>query len=213
MAVWPDVLMPKVYGLAGSTGPDGSNAQGVHGLGETGEGVNVGVVSLRNTRITHEAFKDPNGVSHAFSYDFTGDGIAITDHDTYMAGIVASRGGASYPNEIGVAPGANIHSARIADDNSNMTNIFLTDALDELIIVQNCRVISTGFQSVLIPDGDSAWTKIYDYYACEYDVVFANASGNNAPAVTVVGDAYNGITTGGLRVTEPDVVSEGRHRQ
>ena len=67
MAVWPDILMPKAYGLAESTGPDGSNAQGVHALGETGKGVNVSIISARNTRVTHEAFKDPNGVSHADS--------------------------------------------------------------------------------------------------------------------------------------------------
>jgi len=199
------LLAPKAYGLAGSTGPDGSNAQAVHALGRVGKGVNVGVVSLRNTRTTHEAFKDPNGVSHAFSYDFSGDGIEFSWHDTQMAGIVASRGDINHPNDIGVAPGANIHSARIADNYNAMTNIFLTDALDELIIEQNCRVIATGMQSVEIADGNSVWTKIYDYYAYEYDAVFTNPSGNYAPAVTVVGDAYNGITTGGLAVTEEDV--------
>jgi len=205
MAMWPDVLMPKACGLAESTGPDGSNAQAVHALGETGEGVNVGVVSWRNTRATHEAFKDPNGVSHAFSYDFSGDGVGISSHDTRMAGIVASRGGGSYPDDIGVAPGADIHSARIADSNNFTTNVFFTDALDELVIEQDCRVIVTGVQVPRIPDGNSLWTKMYDYYAYEYDVVFANAAGNHAPAVTIFGDAYNGITTGGLAVTEPDV--------
>jgi hypothetical protein len=204
-ALWVGLAAPRAYGLAESTGSDGSNAQAVHALGQTGEGVNVGVVSLRNTLTTHEAFKDPNGVSHAFSYDFSGDGIEISWHDTQMAGIVASRGGINHPNDIGVAPGANIHSARIADNYNAMTNIFLTDALDELIIEQNCRVIATGMQSVEIADGNSVWTKIYDYYAYEYDAVFTNPSGNYAPAVTVVGDAYNGITTGGLAVTETDV--------
>lgn len=204
-ALWLVLAAPKAYGLAESTGPDGSNARAVHALGQTGEGVNVGVISARNTRTTHEAFKDPNGVSHAFSYDFTGDGIEISGHDTQMAGIVASRGDDAHPDDFGVAPGADIHSARIADDGFAMTNIFLTDALDELVIEQNCRVIATGVQSIMIADGNSIWTKIYDYYAYEYDVVFANPSGNGAPAVTVMGDAYNGITTGGLAVTEPDV--------
>lgn len=205
VALWLGLAAPKVYGLAGSTGADGSNARAVHALGQTGEGVNVGLISARNTRITHESFKDPNGVSHAFSYDFTGDGIEISWHDTQMAGIVASRGGVGHPNDIGVAPGADIHSARIADDGFAMTNVFLTDALDELIIEQNCRVIVTGVQSGMIPDGNSIWTKMYDYYAYEYDAVFTNPSGNYATTVTVMGDAYNSITTGGLAVTEPDV--------
>jgi hypothetical protein len=87
-----------------------------------------------------------------------------------------------------------------------MTNIFLTDALDELVIDQDCRVIVTGVHDpCTIADGNSIWTQMYDYYACEYDVVFANASGNYTSEVTIFGDAYNGITTGGLRVTEPDV--------
>jgi hypothetical protein len=209
MAVWPDGLMPKAHGLAESTGPDGSNAQAVHALGETGEGVNVGLISARNARITHEAFNDPNGVSHAFNYDFTGDGIEIHWHDTRMAGIVASRGGVGHPNDIGVAPDADIHSARIADDSYATANIFLTDALDELVIEQDCRVIVTGVHDPgMIADGDSIRTQMYDYYAYEYDVVFANASGNYEPEVTVFGDAYNGITTGGLAETETGVYLE-----
>jgi hypothetical protein len=203
--LWLALAAPRAYGLAESMGPDGSNVLAVHALGQTGEGVNVGVVSMRNTRTTHEAFKDPCGVSHAFAYDFSGDGTGISNHDTQMAGIVASRGGVSHPNDIGAAPGADIHSARIADNSNTMTNVFLTDALDELVIEQNCRVIVTGVQSIMVPDGNSLWTKMYDYYAYEYDVVFANAAGNHATAVTIFGDAYNGITTGGLAVTEPDV--------
>ena len=77
----------RAYGLAGSTGLDGSNAQAVHALGETGEGINVGFISQDNTRISHEAFKDPNGISHAFSYDFrssyTRDDATVSDHDVY----------------------------------------------------------------------------------------------------------------------------------
>ncbi len=200
------LALPKAYGLAESTGPDGSNARAVHALGQTGEGVNVGLISARNVRTTHEAFEDPCGVSHAFNYDFTGDGIEFSGHDTRMAGAVISRGGDSYPNDIGVAPGADIHCGRIADNSNSMTTVFLTDALDELVIGQGCRVIVTGVQLLgVTADGDSIWTKIYDYYAYEYDVVFANASGNYEPEVTIFGDAYNGITTGGLRVTEPDV--------
>jgi hypothetical protein len=39
---------------------------------------------------------------------------------------------------------------------------------------------------------------IYDYYAYKYNLIFATASGNNDTRVTIFGDAYNGITTGGL---------------
>ncbi len=67
------VLTQKAYGLDESTGPGGSNSIAVHQLGDTGEGVNVGLISAGNVRTTHEAFKDANGISHAFNYDFSGE--------------------------------------------------------------------------------------------------------------------------------------------
>ncbi len=109
------VLTQKAYGLAESTGPGGSDSIAVHQLGITGEGVNVGFISAGSVLTTHEAFKDANGVIHAFNYDFTGDGNSIIAHDTQLAGIIASNGGAAYPNEIGVAPGANIYCARVVE--------------------------------------------------------------------------------------------------
>ena len=44
------LVMPvsKVYALAESTAPGGSNAQAVHVLGEMGDGVNVGLISGAN---------------------------------------------------------------------------------------------------------------------------------------------------------------------
>ena len=207
----PDILMPKAHGLAESAGLDGSNAQAVHELGETGQDVNVGLVSADNARTTHEAFydKDSNGLpigqTHAYSYDFTGYGVNITGHDTWVAGVVASRGGAFYPNDIGVAPGVDIHSARVADDNDVVFPAWLKDALEELITAQNCRVIVTGISLVAEPDGQSDWTLLYDYYAYEHNVVFALAAGNFGSEIHVFGDAYNGITTGGLVVTDPNV--------
>jgi hypothetical protein len=200
--------MPKAYGLAESTAQDGSNAQAVHELGETGEDVNVGLIGSRNIRTTHEAFEDANGQSRAFNHDFTGDGISISSHDTWMAGITTSTGGSSHPNDIGVAPGADIHSARVADNNNWLSSTDLRAALDELIAEHDCRVIMTGFVLSGAPDGQSNWTKMYDYYAYQYDVVFANAAGNSDSQIRIHGDAYNGITTGGLIVTEPNVYNK-----
>jgi hypothetical protein len=110
LVLCPTFLTINAFGLTESTGPKGSNAQAVHTLGELGEGVNVGFIARQNTRITHEAFRDANGISHAFNYDSSGAGIVSLSHDTWMAGIVASRGGDSHPNDIGVAPGADIHT-------------------------------------------------------------------------------------------------------
>lgn len=194
----------NTYALAESTGRGGSNVNSLHELGLTGEGVNIGVISGRNVRITHEAFRDANGVSRAFNYDFSGDGITISSHDTQLAGIIASRGGIGFPNDIGTAPGADIHCARVADNNESISSVFMTRALDELVNTHNCRVITTGFALVgLDPNGQSFWDLLYGYYAYEHDVLFANAAGNNGSTLTVFADAFNGITTGGLILNDP----------
>lgn len=205
--VFCNMLTLQTYALEESIQAGGSNAAAVHQLGETGEGVNIGLMLADNVRITHEAFKDSNGVSHAFNYDFSGDGILITSHDTALAGIISSRGGAARPYDIGVAPGADIHCARTSDDDAGVDWFWLRDALDELINTHNCRVIVTGYEfptDILIPDGNSDFTILYDYYAYTYDVIFANPAGNQNTAVTVFGDAYNGVTTGGLRLSDPN---------
>ncbi|MGA2323988.1 MAG: S8 family serine peptidase [Sedimentisphaerales bacterium] len=199
------VLTQKAYGLKESTGPDGSDSIAVHQLGITGEGVNVGFISAGNVLTTHEAFKDANGVSHAFNYDFTGDGISIIAHDTQLAGIIASRGGVAYPNDIGVAPGADIYCARVANNSGSISSVWIVNALDTLINTYNCRIIVTGFELTGIdPNGDNPWTRLYDYYAYQYGVIFTNAAGNENTYVAIFGDAYNGITTGGLRLNDPN---------
>jgi hypothetical protein len=199
------VLTQKAYGLEESTGPGGSNSAAVHQLGDTGEGVNIGFISVGNVRTTHEAFKDANGVTHAFNYNFTGDGNSIIAHDTQLAGIIASRGGAAYPNDIGVAPGANIYCARVVNNSGSISSTWVVNALDTLINTYNCRVIVTGFEFTGIdPDGNNLWTQLYDYYAYQYGVIFINAAGNENTYVAIFGDAYNGITTGGLRLNDPN---------
>jgi hypothetical protein len=214
LAIWGIVssafsipLIQKVYGLEESTGPGGSNSIAVHQLGDTGQGVNVGLILGGNVRTTHEAFKDDNNNTRAFNYDFSGSGIGIIAHDTQLAGIIASRGGAAYPNDIGVAPDANLYCARVSDNNNSVSLTWIDNALNQFINTQNCRIIVTGFEfptSSITPNGDSTWTMLYDYYAYQNDdVVFINAAGNQNTVVTVFGDAYNGITTGGLRLNDP----------
>ena len=196
-------LAPQVLALEESTGPGGSNAIAVHQLGDTGEGVNVGLILARNVRTTHEAFTDGNGVSHAFNYDFSGDGNSISSHDTQLAGIISSRGGIANPNDIGVAPGADIYCARLADNNNGISWVDFNNAIADLILNRGCRVIVTGFELVgITPDGQSDWTLLYDYYAYKYGVIFANPAGNENTYVAIFGDAYNGITTGGLRLND-----------
>jgi hypothetical protein len=210
----------SVFALTASIGPNGCNAQAVHTLGFTGQGVGVGVISLEHCRVSHEAFFDkdaqgnPVGSSHAHWFDATEDTLSPYEpfwHDTAMAGIVGSRGGKSYPEEIGVAPDAEVYSIKITkrvsatDPNRLISSEWIQTGLDELYN-QGCRVVVTGIQlSSFTADGSSQYSLIYDYYANTYDMIFINAAGNDASKVTVFGDGFNGITTAGLITTETDV--------
>lgn len=193
------------YASQYSIGENGSNAQAVHELGITGHGVKVGLVSARNVRTTHEAFNDSNGV-HVFNSDYSGDGVEymggdVPGHDTWVAGIIASRGWTGHPNDIGVSPGCDVYSARVVNNSDGINLIGVQNALYDLIHNKGCRVIITPIQ--LPPTIDPNWSRMYDYYAEQYDVIFANAAGNDYSNVTVFGDGYNGITTAAL-IDEPN---------
>jgi hypothetical protein len=186
-----------VYALQGSTAADGSNAKAVHDVNITGKGVNIGLVSLQNVFVGHNAFRDANGISHANNVN---QNVTEGWHDTALAGIIISRGHfPDHPNDIGVAPDAFIYCFRIVSGSD------LQPALGNLIETQHCRVIVTGFEFGDIADGQSQWTLMYDYYADVCDVVFVNAAGNAGSWITVLGDAYNGITTGGLVEVQTDI--------
>lgn len=190
--------------LKDALGTDGINAYAVHEKGITGEGVNIVLLSNGNVRASHVAFERENG-SAVKNYDFTDSGLSRSSHDTHIAGIILSKGSPSHPDQIGVAPGARIHSARFS--NKSLYQHTIANALDELIRNQHCRIVLTGIQlpkEIVIANGHSDWTKLYDYYAETYDVIFAVAAGNSSPLVTVFGDAYNGITTAGMVKSDPN---------
>lgn len=195
-----------LYALNAALGPDGINAYPVHQQGVTGEGVNIALLSNGNVRDGHMAFERSTG-SAVKLYDFTGTGLSRSAHDTHMAGIILSKGSSAHPDQIGAAPGARLHSGRFS--NKNLYARTIAKALDELILKQHCRVIMTGIQlpkEIVIADGTSRWTKLYDYYAETYDVVIVSAAGNSSPSVTVFGDVYNGISTAGLVKSDPNSI-------
>lgn len=193
------LLCGSAWGLVESTGPRGANARCLHDRGITGSGIRIAMLSSGNVRATHEAFALPDGQSAVTNHDFSGKGFALSAHDTQVAAICIARGGTPCPDCRGTAPGARLHSARISDGAISASTI--ERALRELIVHHECRIVVTGIQlpsASARPDGSSIWAKLYDYYAEHYDVFFANAAGNSDSAVTVFGDAFNGITTGGL---------------
>ncbi|MDH4203741.1 MAG: S8 family serine peptidase [Phycisphaerae bacterium] len=197
------------YGLHNSTGPNGSNVQDVWtaGTGYTGQGVAVGLISQDHARLTHEAFAgiDPNNW-----YDATGHNTYTPSwHDTPVGGIICSRGGAAYPNDKGAAPDAELYTVKVVYD-SGIAPAWIQDALDYLVDPERqCQVVVTGIALYStadpIPDGNSIWSLIYDYYAYQHNMVFATASGNFNPEISVFGDTYNSITTGGLFIDANDV--------
>ncbi len=89
----------------------------------------------------------------------------------------------------------------------------MAKAIKELVEApQNCRVIMTVIQDTNTSE-NSFLPLLYDYYAYTYNVVFANAAGNNISSsypfdtpLTNPGAAYNGITTGGLITTSSTAV-------
>jgi len=207
------LCVASAFALSNSTGPNGCNAQAVHALGYTGQGVKIGLVTAQHALVTHEAFfdKDENGYpvgnSCVSCIDTTSENIySPLDHDTNMAGIIASRGGQLYPNDKGAAPSCSIINAKISAGQS-VSLSWVQAALDQFR-TQGCRVIATGvaFSSGdITPDGQNQWSSLYDYYAYQYGLIFANAAGNESNTIAVFGDAYNGITTGGLIYDDPDV--------
>ena len=196
----------SVFGLKEALGEDGVNAYAVHQKRITGAGVNIGLLSAGNARAGHTAFERTSG-SAVTNYDFTGDGLSRSSHDTEMAGIILSNGSPTHPDQVGVAPGARLHSARFS--NKQLYPSKVAKALDTLIKNHSCRVIMTGIQlpeEIVVADGNSNWTKLYDYYTETYDVVLASAAGNSSPLVTVFGDIHNGITTAGMVKSDPNGV-------
>ncbi|MHC5000921.1 MAG: S8 family serine peptidase [Planctomycetota bacterium] len=197
-------LLPAFsFAVQESTSPNGSNVQAVHDLGYTGQGVSVGLISANHALDSHEAF-----AGQAFLYDATDTNpYDPIDHDTSVGGSICSRGGVSYPDDKGTAPDAVLHSIKVSD-NGSVSTVYITDALDYLL-GQQCQVVVTGIQlpsgPSSTPDGMTIWSLIYDYYAYEHDLVFATAAGNGESAVTIFGDTYNSITTGGLIVDTNDV--------
>ncbi|MGD0785723.1 MAG: S8 family serine peptidase [Sedimentisphaerales bacterium] len=186
------------YALQGSTGANGSNAQALHSLGIRGKGVNIGFVSIQNVFVEHNAFRDSNGIVHVENVNTD---VVNGWHDTVLAGIMISQGQSpDHLNDIGVCPDANVYCYRLGSS----TGTSLQKIVKELIETRECKVIVTGFEYDANANGQTQETETYDYYADICDVTFSVAAGNTGTKITVLGDAYNGITTGGLAETQTD---------
>lgn len=201
-----------------SVAEGGCNIQPLHELGHRGDGVRIGLITCRHARSSHEAFFDkapdnsPTGDSHVHIIDQTDPPSYEPDwHDTPMTGIIISRGGAEYPNHLGMAPAAEVYNAKVTQPNpqnpqSRLFNVqWLENSLDQLA-AEDVKVALSGFQLAgTEADGQNLYALMYDYYADEYDILFTNAAGNASAGITPFGDGYNGITVAGLVYNPVDI--------
>lgn len=208
------LISTVALGLSESTGPNGSNVQAIPDPNIKGQDVDIALLSQGNALETHEAFQRQDAPDSVIVYDFSGAGLTRIAHDTNMAGILVSGGSSSHPNQIGIAPDAIVHSAKISPGPTTLSELFsiINSALDTLVAAPDpgCQVVVTGvelntIEGILLPNGNSQFSMLYDYYAYEYNALFANAAGNGDAEVSIFGDAYNGITTGGLIGTSTDL--------
>jgi hypothetical protein len=65
-------------------------------------------------------------------------------HDTNMAGLLISKGSPTRPDSLGIAPGAQVHSARMLGSGINAEDLMTT--LETLITKHHCRIVVTGVQ-------------------------------------------------------------------
>ncbi|MFC1677865.1 S8 family serine peptidase [Planctomycetota bacterium] len=185
-------LCSEAFGLAESTGPGGSNAQAIATACQNADGIKVGLLGGQNVLTSHEAFSGMTLVNHA------APGLTVLTgwHDTIAAGIIAAQPGTSHPDDIGIAPGAEIHSMRISN------NLNVLTGLDSLVTTYNCRVIASVYSlSGIDNDGDSDVTLRYDYHAYNNNVIFANPAGQH-PDFNIPGDSYNAIVTAGIKLKD-----------
>ena len=197
--ILPGLVATSVYGLAESTGPEGSNARALYNLDKTGDGIEVGILGLHYVEPNHTAFENI-AIENITQEGF--DNVTIEYwHDTIMAGIIASGGWEGHEDQLGLAPGIDkIYCFKL------VTADAVAEGLGWLVDTNGCRVVATGFDLGTFDDYTINRSKaIYDYYAYKYNAILVCGAGkyqpNINPPVTQVscpGSAYNVITTAGL---------------
>lgn len=150
--------------------------------GHTGEGVTVGVVDT-GVDATHPDL-DENVVA---ARDFTGgdnpaDGFG---HGTHVASIVAGTGDVD-PDMTGVAPGADIISAKVLDDNGYGEWSWIIDGM-EWAAQEGAQVLNLSLgEPGSYTDGTDPASQAVNALSEEYGVLVVAAAGNDGPAAGTV---------------------------
>lgn len=157
------------------------NARGVRERGLDGSGVRVAVIDT-GVRATHPDLKDRVSKSENFITwdDEKGD---IDGHGTHVAGIIAGTGAASDGRHTGVAPGAEILSARVLSGPLGSLSHIINGmewAADEGVDIVNMSLGSTA-----LSDGTDPWSLATDALL-ERGVLPVVSAGNDGPGTFTV---------------------------
>jgi subtilisin family serine protease len=150
--------------------------------GYTGEGVTVGVVDT-GVDTTHPDLDE----SVVAARDFTGgdnpaDGFG---HGTHVASIVAGTGDVD-PDMTGVAPGADIISAKVLDDYGYGEWSWIIDGM-EWAAQEGAQVLNLSLgESGSYTDGTDPASQAVNALSEEYGVLVVAAAGNDGPAAGTV---------------------------
>ncbi|WP_189783580.1 S8 family peptidase [Streptomyces capitiformicae] len=134
------------------------NAKGVRGRGLDGSGVRVAVIDT-GVRATHPDLKDRVSKSANFITwdDETGD---VDGHGTHVAGIIAGTGAASDGKYEGVAPGAEILSARVLSGPLGSLSHIINGM--EWAADEGVDIVNVSLGSRALSDGTDPWSLATD---------------------------------------------------
>ena len=120
--------------------------------------------------------------------DFVNIGIAEAAHATHVAGIIAGNDLFGDPDFDGVAPGAQIVSARACNWSGGCTNAALTTGMVDLVENRHVNVINLSIGGLsALNDGSDAQSILYNRLITDDGVqIFVSAS-NEGPGLNTVG--------------------------
>ena len=134
--------------------------------------------------VEYRAFETKPGVMT----DFVNIGITEGAHATHVAGITAGNdlfGNAAFD---GVAPGAQIVSARACNWGGGCTNAALTTGMVDLVENRHANVINLSIGGLnALNDGSDAQSILYNRLITDYGVQIFISAGNSGPGLNTLG--------------------------
>jgi subtilisin family serine protease len=120
--------------------------------------------------------------------DFVNIGITEGAHATHVAGITAGNDLFGDADFDGVAPGAQIVSARACNWGGGCTNAALTTGMVDLVANRHVNVINLSIGGLnALNDGSDAQSILYNRLITDYGVQVFISAGNSGPGLNTVG--------------------------